>query len=265
MNETTLEQTALPAGVRETAGSQRHRLQVGLATTEAELHAAQRLRYRVFGGELGAQLGGAAKHGRDEDLFDAWCEHLLVRDCDSGQVVGTYRLLPADRAARLGTFYADTEFDLTRIAHLKPRMVEIGRACVDAAYRKGAALMLLWHGIAEFMRRRRYDYLIGCASIGMQDGGANAQRVYQAVEARHLAPIEYRVFPRHRLLPREDAAAAPAASARIPTLLKGYLRLGAWIGGEPAWDPDFNSADLFVLLPLARLEGRYARHYGGSN
>jgi putative hemolysin len=261
MIETSADHHDLLATVRETAGGPRRRLQVALATSTPDLHAAQRLRHRVFGEEMGATLSSRAP-GRDEDIFDAWCEHLVVRDCESGQVVGTYRLLTAERAARLGTFYADQEFDLTRLTHLKARMVEIGRACVDADYRTGAALMLLWHGIAEFMRRRRYDYLVGCASIGMHDGGANAERVYRMVEQRHLAPIEYRVFPRHRLLPREARAGDDdAASPRIPALLKGYLRLGAWIGGEPAWDPDFNTADLFVLLPLARLEARYARRY----
>lgn len=262
---TSAEHFDLHVTVRESAGGPRHRLQVALATSTSDIHAAQRLRHRVFGGEMGATLSTRAP-GRDEDIFDAWCEHLVVRDCESGQVVGTYRLLTAESAARLGTFYADQEFDLTRIAHLRPRMVEIGRACVDAEYRKGAALMLLWHGIAEFMRRRRYDYLVGCASIGMQDGGANAERVYQAVAQRHLAPIEYRVFPRHRLLSREERTGDDDEGAlpRIPALLKGYLRLGAWIGGEPAWDPDFNTADLFVLLPLARLDARYARRYARS-
>jgi putative hemolysin len=218
----------------------------------------------VFAGELGARLSGG-EPGRDEDIFDAWCEHLVVRDRDSGQVIGTYRLLIAERAARLGTFYADTEFDLTRLAHLKSRMVEIGRACVDPAYRDGAALRLLWQGIAAFMQQRRYDYLIGCASIGMQDGGGNALRVYEALAPRHLAPIEYRVFPRHPMLPPDTPTPITVPlEAHVPALLRGYLRLGAWIGGEPAWDPDFNTADLFVLMPLARMAPRFARHYRGA-
>ena len=263
MNEFRHEPTTIRATVREVAGGPRHRLQVRMANSVDEVHAAQRLRHRVFAGELGARLAG--KGDRDEDFFDAWCEHLIVVDGESGAVVGTYRLLPAERARRLGTFYADGEFDLTRLAHLKPRMVEIGRACVDPAHRGGAVLMLLWHGIAEFMRRHRYDYLIGCASIGMQDGGLNAQRVYEVVAGSHLAPIEYRVLPRHRLLPREALSQEPSPEApQIPPLLKGYLRLGAWVGGEPAWDPDFNTADLLVLLPLSRIDDRYARHYGGA-
>jgi putative hemolysin len=239
-------------------------LKVELALTTADVRAAQRLRYRVFAEEMGAHVVGR-EPGRDEDHFDPWCEHLIVRDCDTGGVVGTYRILTADRARQLGTFYSESEFDLTRLFLLRPRMVEIGRACVDARYRSGPTIMLLWQGIAQFMRERKYDYLIGCASVSMQDGGACAQQVYSEIEQRHLAPIEYRVFPRHPLSPRD--APLPVRNnepVRIPALLKGYLRLGAWIGGEPAWDPDFNTADLFVFLPLARVEARYARHYLGT-
>jgi putative hemolysin len=249
-----------------TAVARAHRqLKVELALSTSDVRAAQRLRYQVFAEEMGAQVNGR-EPGLDEDFFDPWCEHLLVRDCDTGGVVGTYRILTAERARQLGAFYSETEFDLTRLLLLRPRMVEIGRACVDARYRSGPAIMLLWQGLAQFMRERSYEYLIGCASVSMQDGGVNAQRVYEHIQPRHLAPIEYRVFPRHRLAPR-DGTVPPAGSGpvRVPSLLKGYLRLGAWIGGEPAWDPDFNTADLFVFLPLARVEARYARHYLGAS
>lgn len=240
-------------------------LSVELAQSASEVRAAQQLRYRVFAEEMGAHVNGP-EPGLDEDFVDPWCEHLIVRDCVTGGVVGTYRILTADRARQLGTFYSETEFDLTRLFLLRPRMVEIGRACVDAQYRSGPALMLLWQGLAQFMRERRYEYLIGCASISMQDGGINAQRVFEHARQRHLAPVEYRVFPRHRLAPRDEIVPAGGGGpARIPSLLKGYLRLGAWIGGEPAWDPDFNTADLFVFLPLARVEPRYARHYLGAS
>ena len=240
-------------------------LKVELAQSPSEVRAAQRLRYRVFAEEMGAEVKGR-EPGLDEDFFDPWCEHLIVSDSITGEVVGTYRILTADRARQLGTFYSDTEFDLTRLFMLRPRMVEIGRACVDARYRSGPAIMLLWQGLAQFMRERSYEYLIGCASVSMQDGGINAQQLFQHVRQRHLAPIEYRVFPRHRLSPRdENVPAAGGAPVRTPSLLKGYLRLGAWIGGEPAWDPDFNTADLFVFLPLARVEPRYARHYLGAS
>jgi len=118
--------------------------------------------------------------------------------------------------------------------------------------------MLLWSGLAEYMRRHQCEYLIGCASISLADGGHNAVAVYQQLREKHMAPMEYRVTP-HLPFPVEKVESARAA--QVPALLKGYLRSGAWICGAPAWDPDFESADLFVMMPLANLDGRYARHY----
>jgi putative hemolysin len=255
------EMPVLLARSSEVQSHPRRRLSVELAVDARAIDAAQVLRYRVFAGEMGARVTGRTP-GRDQDLFDPWCEHLVARDEDTGEVVGTYRVLTPDRAQRLGTYYADTEFDLTRLVLMRPGLCEVGRACIHPDYRTGAVIMLLWQGIAKLMARRGCDHLMGCASIAMTDGGANALRVYREVAAKHLAPIECRVFPRHPLAGRDDLSATDAdGSASIPALLKGYLRLGAWIGGEPAWDPDFNTADLFVLLPLSRLEARYARHY----
>ncbi|MGH7187335.1 MAG: GNAT family N-acetyltransferase, partial [Pseudomonadota bacterium] len=167
-----------------------------MAQSAAEIDAAQRLRYRVFVEEMGARTAGS-RGGRDRDFFDPWCEHLIVRDVARDEVVGTYRILTAERAARLGTFYSETEFDLTRLGRLRPGLCEIGRACIDRTYRTGAAIALLWKGIATFLRERHCTHLIGCASISMADGGANARRAWDALSRGHLAPIEYRVFPRH--------------------------------------------------------------------
>lgn len=180
---------------QQSATALNRRLSTTLATTRADVEAAQRLRYQIFVDELGARAH--ASSGRlDADLFDSYCDHLIVRDRDTGQVVGTYRLLPGLRAASLGTFYADQEFDLARLQHLRSRMVELGRACIHPAYRTGAVIMHLWAGIARYMRAHNYDFLIGCASIGMGDGGANALALYAAHASKHLAPIEYRVVPR---------------------------------------------------------------------
>ncbi len=232
-----------------------------LASTAGDVEGAQRLRHRIFAGEMGARIGGRVA-GRDEDAFDPWCEHLVVRDVATDEIVGTYRFLAADRARRLGAFCSESHFDLTRIARLKTGMVEFGRACVHPDYRSGHAIMLLWQGLARVVRERGFDALIGCASIAMTDGGVAAARIYEHIAPRHLAPIECRVRPRHPLQPREDADAhASDPFPALPPLLKGYLNAGAWIGGEPGWDPDFNTADLFVLLPIARIERRYARHF----
>jgi putative hemolysin len=255
------EMPMLLATSREIHPSIERRLSVGLATSSDDIEAAQRLRYRVFAGELGARMEGRAA-GRDEDIFDAWCEHLIVREVRVDRVVGTCRILTPDRAKRIGAFYADGEFDLTRVHRIRPQAIEIGRACIDAEYRGGTVVMLLWQELTRYMRSRGFDCVFGCASIDLRDGGVNAVRIYDHVAPLHLAPIEYRVFPRHRLAPREDIdPEAAGEGAVLPALLNGYLRLGAWIGGEPAWDPDFNTADLFVFLELARMETRYARHY----
>jgi putative hemolysin len=137
-------------------------------------------------------------------------------------------------------------------------MVEIGRSCIHPDYRTGAVIALLWGKLAEFMLRGEYRYLIGCASVGMADGGHNAANLFVQQIDSHLAPLEYRVFPRHPL-PFDRLVTGHAAE--VPPLLKGYLRAGAWICGEPAWDPDFNTADLPLLLPMERLSPRYARHF----
>jgi putative hemolysin len=245
------------AAVREGLESGRPHLTVSLARSRDDVRAAQRLRHRVFIEEMGARIG-ARLSSVERDRFDPFCEHLIVRDCGTGEVIGTYRLLTPERAARLGSFIASAEFDLTPLEALRAGLAELGRACIHRDYRSGAAIMLLWSGIAAFIRAQGVRHLFGCASIGMEDGGANALAVCAAVASHHLAPVQYRVIPRTPLA----HVAGNCARARIPALLKGYLRLGAWVCGEPAWDPEFNTADLLVLLSLERLEARYARHFG---
>jgi putative hemolysin len=206
---------------------------------------------------MGAHVPGGER-GIDCDLYDAHCEHLLVRDTGNGEVVGTYRLLPGPKAREIGSFYADDEFDMTRLRHLRDATVEIGRSCVHPDYRTGATIGMLWAGLTEFAARHNYRYLIGCASLSMADGGCNAASLYRRLCRNHLSPAEYRVFPRCEL---PLAALDRDVDAVPPALVKGYLRVGAWICGAPAWDPDFNTADLLMLLPLSRMNPRYARHF----
>lgn len=230
---------------------------VGLARSESEILAALRLRYRVFAEEMGACLN-VRTPGVDQDIYDPHCEHLIVRDEANGRIVGTYRILTPAAAAKVGAYYSESEFDLTRIAHMRPRLVEVGRSCIDPDYRSGAVISLLWAGLARFMLHNRHDYLIGCASISMADGGHNAANIFIGLIDEHIAPLEYRAFPRTPL-PFERLATGAAAEA--PPLIKGYLRAGAWVCGEPAWDPDFNTADLLLLLPMSRVTPRYVKHY----
>jgi putative hemolysin len=234
------------------------RLILSMASSANDVREVQRLRYKVFIETMG--LSALQNDERlDCDEFDEHCDHLIVRESVTLKVVGTYRVLSASKARRIGRFYSENEIDQGRLANLRGRMVEAGRACIHPEYRGGSVIMLLWSGLAEYMRRERCDYLVGCASISVADGGHNAIAVYQSLIQTHAAPIEYRVTPH---LPFPIHELAPAYSPQVPALIKGYTRSGAWLCGEPAWDPDFESADLFLMLPLTNLDSRYAKHYG---
>ncbi|MFZ4535040.1 GNAT family N-acetyltransferase [Propionivibrio sp.] len=244
---------------QQQAKPSRHRLSVGIAESVREIHEAQKLRYRIFAGELGANLPTHTP-GVDQDIYDAYCEHLVVRDENSGAVVGTYRILSPEKARQVGSYYSENEFDLSRLQHLRPRMVEIGRSCVHADYRTGTTITLLWAGLAKYMLENRYDHLLGCASISMADGGHAAASLYSRL-GEHMSPLEYRVFPR---CPLPLAALRNDLPAELPPLIKGYLRAGAYVCGDPAWDPDFNTADLPILMPMSRMNARYAKHFLGK-
>lgn len=241
----------------EVQSRKRPTLVVGFARGPSEIKDAQRLRYRIFAGEMGANLPSRIL-GVDHDIYDPYCEHLVVRDSQSGEVVGTYRILSPVKARQIG-YYSENEFDLTRLQHLRPGLVEIGRSCVHPDYRTGATINLLWAGLVEYMIKHGYAYLMGCASVSMADGGHAAASLYNRL-SDHMGPHEYRVFPR---CPLPLAALQNDRPAETPPLIKGYLRAGAWICGDPAWDPDFNTADLPMLLPMAKISTRYAKHYLG--
>ncbi|MGX1914954.1 GNAT family N-acetyltransferase [Streptomyces phaeochromogenes] len=233
------------------------RYTVTLARDEADVRAAQRLRHDVFAGELGALLS-SSQPGLDVDAFDAYCDHLLVRDTTTGKVVGTYRLLPPDRAAIAGRLYSEGEFDLGPLAGIRSGLVEVGRSCVHPDHRDGAVIGLIWAGIARYMADGGHEWLAGCCSIPLADGGALAAGTWDRVRDKHLAPEEYRVRP---LLPWSAEGVNRPARTELPPLLRGYLRLGAWVCAEPAHDPDFGVADLYVLLSMRRVNPRYLRHF----
>ncbi len=233
---------------------------MNLARTEGEVREAQKLRYRVFVEEMGAKVPLTADR-LDEDKYDRYCEHLLVRDTASNEVVGTYRILSPEQAKMAGGYYSEGEFDLSRLNNLRDNMVEVGRSCVHPDYRGGGVITLLWAGMAQYMLKHNYAYLIGCASISMVDGGHNASNIYNKIKADSMCPPEWRVFPNCAL---PYAALEDNTCELLPPLVKGYLRLGAYVCGDPAWDPDFNTADLLVLLPMSRINKRYAKHFLGQ-
>lgn len=233
------------------------RYAVRLARDEGEVRAAQRLRHQVFAGELGARLDGP-EPGLDSDAFDAYCDHLLVVDEETEQVVGTYRLLPPERAAVAGRLYSEGEFDLSALDPIRPDLVEVGRSCVHPDHRNGAVIALIWAGLARYMDRSGHNWLAGCCSIPLADGGVLAAATRENVLARSLAPAEYRVTPR---LPWSPEDITVPGRMELPPLLRGYLRLGAWVCGEPALDAEFGCADLYVLLSLRRTNPRYLKHF----
>ena len=244
------------------------RIEVGWARHEDEVREAQRLRFDVFAGELGARLATPVP-GHDIDRFDDYCEHLLVRDALTGEVVGTYRLLTPAQALRAGGTYCDNEFDLARLAPLRARMVELGRSCVHPRYRQGGVILALWAALAAFMGRNGLETMIGCASIPVNDAGAHnldsgrsaAAGLWHQVRRDHLADPRYHVQPRIAL-PVDGPL--PVAAVEPPPLIKGYLRLGAKALGPPAWDAAFNTADLPMMMRMADLPERYRRSANGG-
>jgi putative hemolysin len=231
-------------------------LLLGLARSADERREAQRLRYLVFAEELGIPLGDA-RRGLDEDEFDSVCDHLLVRDPRTGQVIGTYRMLPPHRRRRIGRLYADEEFDLAPLNDLLPSMVEVGRSCVHPDHRRGATMLMLWTGLIRYMQAGRYQHLLGCASASLGEDGAQAATLRDHL-LDHLVAPEFRVTPR---LPYRHESVARASRLVIPPLIKGYLRVGAKVCGEPAWDQAFQCADFLVWLRMGDLSPRYARHF----
>ncbi|AEC18654.1 hypothetical protein PT7_0114 [Pusillimonas sp. T7-7] len=236
-------------------------LVLGLARTNEELEAIQRLRYNVFTEEMNAVFPNAAD-GLDTDRYDPWCEHLMVKEVNSDMVVGTYRLLTPENARKAGGYYSETEFDLSGLGHLYGELAEVGRSCTHPDHRSGSVIMLLWSGIANMMQQYGFRYVLGCASVSLRDDGVTAAEVWRvASKAMAKQPGLHHVVPRHRYPVERLNSVLPA---RIPPLIKGYLKLGATICGEPAWDPDFNTADFPVLLDVQNMDARYRRHFGMS-
>lgn len=234
-------------------------LTLRLARTDEEIEVLQRLRFQVFTDEMNVVFPDADS-GLDADKFDQWCDHFMVSEPEGGRVIGTYRLLTPEKAVKAGSYYSESEFDISALASIRPNLVEVGRSCIHPDFRNGAAIMMLWGGIAALMRIGGYRYLLGCASVSLRDDGVTAAEVWRAAQKSMQAHPEIpRVRPLHRYPVERLQSTLPA---RIPPLIKGYLKLGATICGEPAWDPDFNTADFPVLLDLEHMDERYKRHFG---
>lgn len=248
-------------------------LEVRLAEDEAEVRASQALRYRVFYGEMQAQPSPQmAAVERDFDIFDPISDHLLVIDhslgCGPESVVGTYRLIRQPQAERAGAFYSATEYDLGPLLDHPGRLLELGRSCVHVAYRTKPTLQLLWRGIAAYVFRHGIDMMFGCASLPGTDVDDLAPRLSYLYQ-NHLAPAEMRprarpeLFVEMNLLPG-DVAQRPRVFASLPPLIKGYLRLGGYVGDGAVVDSQFNTTDVLVLVETGNVTEKYFRHYERS-
>lgn len=251
----------------ESAGGPRYTL---LLSTDPELiGAAQRLRHDVFTTEPGFAMPGSAD-GRDADRFDEFCDHLLVREDESGELVGCYRMLPPPGAIAAGGLYTATEFDVTGLDPLRPSMVEMGRAVVRTDHRNGGVVLLMWAGILAYLDHCGYDYVAGCVSVPIcpddpaepsGEPGSQLRGVRDFVSRRHSAPRQHTVYPFRPVIVDGKGLdeIAPPARVHIPPLMRGYLRLGARICGEPAHDPDFGVGDFPALLDKRTADTRYLR------
>ena len=245
-------------------------LGVRVATTPAEIDAVQALRYRVFYRELGAEADElTACTERDRDRFDAVADHLLVVDHAIGPgaegVVGTYRLIQREAAEQLGGFYSAGEYDIAPILAFPGRVMELGRSCVDGLYRNRAAMQLLWQGIAAYVFYYQIDLMFGCASLSGTDPDKLAMELTYLYH-NHLAPpaLRPRALP-HRFIEmrrlRPDSVDSRRALSQLPPLVKGYLRLGGFVGDGAVIDRQFNTTDVAVVVKTDLVTDKYYRHY----
>ncbi|MGH6947895.1 MAG: GNAT family N-acetyltransferase [Kiloniellales bacterium] len=246
------------------------KLHIRLAESPAEVRAAQALRYRVFYETMGARpTPQMAAAGRDFDHFDEFCDHLLVFDRERGigteAVVGTYRLLRREGAERCGQFYSADEYDISALLALPNELLELGRSCIDIAYRTGSTMQLLWRGIADYVMSFGIDLMFGCASLpGVEPRQLTLPLSY--LYHRHLAPLELRAKALPERYVAMDCLAAAAVDDKVarkllPPLIKGYLRLGGFVGDGAVVDPQFGTTDVFVVVKTDWVTDKYYRHY----
>jgi putative hemolysin len=235
-----------------------------LSTDPSLIDAAQRLRHQVFTSEPGFELSGAGLDGRDADRFDEYCDHLLVREDTSGDLVGCYRMLPPPGAIAAGGLYTATEFDVRALDRLRPSLVEMGRAVVRDDHRNGAVVLLMWAGILAYLDRCGYAYVTGCVSVPVkgdpdEEPGTQIRGVRDFVRRRHAS--DFLVHPYRPVVVdgRGLDDIDPPARLAVPALMRGYLRLGARVCGDPAYDPDFGVGDFPALLDKRQADVRYLK------
>ncbi len=246
-------------------------LEVRLAETPLEIDAAQALRYRIFYDEMGATPTPRCKQlQRDVDPYDEICDHMLVIDLEKSDdahpcVVGTYRLLRSSIAEASAGFYSEAEFDLKDLLACPGELMELGRSCIDSAYRRRGAMQLLWRGIADYIKKHKVEIMFGCGSIHGTDL-EEAKRVLAYLHHNHLAPSHLRpVALEHRYVHMEtlskDMIDSKQVQSELPPLLKGYLRLGGYVGQGAVVDQQFNTIDVCIVVETEKVTGKYTKHF----
>lgn len=261
-------------------------LEVRLAAKKADILQAQRLRYEVFYEEMSAKPTAVASMRRlDQDAYDSICDHLLVVDTSADpqmdeiwahrrrpRVVGTYRILRQDIAERSLGFYTQSEYDIAPLVRAKSphyQFMELGRSCVLKPYRSKRSVELLWHGLWTYIREHNIDVMIGCASFEGTDPGAHAMAL-SYLHHYAMAPSEWRcaahpdLYQPMDILPKEDVHLRQALKA-MPPLIKGYIRLGAFVGDGAVIDRQFGTTDVLIILPVEKIDPRYFEHFGAPN
>ncbi|MCB1144132.1 MAG: GNAT family N-acetyltransferase [Leptospiraceae bacterium] len=241
-------------------------LTVRIAENQYEIEKALTLRYNVFNLEMQEGLPQSHSTGKDRDEYDRVCDHLIVLDKNTDEVVGTYRILQKSVAESSFGFYSENEFDMKSIVQLNCNFAEVGRSCVHPEYRDGSVISLLWAGLGSFMQEKEIRYLMGCGSLHTTDP-LIANRAYAFLKGKSaLAGEEFRVYPKEDfLLPgfREDLEfdSVNELTRFVPPLIKGYVRVGAKVCGFPALDREFKTIDFFLLFDREEIDARYGSHY----
>ncbi len=247
---------------------QQQSLVVKLAVQTGEIEQAMRLRYKVFVKEAeNSHLYNES--GIESDNFDEYCDHLIVKDLECDEVVGTYRLLQGINAIRHRGFYSETEFDLTAFQEKKPYALELGRSCIAPEYRDGKVIQLLWEGIAKYITEYNHKYMIGCVSLTLKNI-KEINEIYSLLRMKRIINDSYGIHPllTHRingLQMVEMELNDKEIFRKLPPLMRGYQWLGADIGGEPACDIIFNTTDFFIILETGCVAKRYQRRFLNGN
>lgn len=224
------------------------------AKTKKDIKEIQKLRYKVFAKEMGAQISGRI----DKDIYDEYCDHLMIKDAFSGKVVGTYRVLTHKKKTEIGSFYTESEFRISKSIIENKNVVELGRACVHKNYRNGAVIISLWAELGKYMKKNNYEKMIGCSSISLIDGGKYASDIFHYLVKNNKINHSYGIEPKKSF---NAFKYSYNKDIQLPSLLKGYMRVGAEVCGHPALDENFKTADFFTLLDINNISKKYAKRF----